>query len=282
LTDPSSPELDLCRELALLPGSVFEFTSRFMPDLELEPLLPIYALREAIGNIPHSHTDDSVKWAKLKWWSEELMASEPGSSSRHPVLRALWISGARERLSDALLLRLVSDALSQIDTPPDSDEAAMFDRLGELGGTEIRLELALSGVETDPQCLKLLGAATACFRYLSSFSAKHLSATANLPLNVLAKFNVSASRLEQGANTTELSQIIAQLAENSLDWYANGLAAFGSDAESSATKHLRLRLEMERRRLESIRRQVPAFLELGTRFGPTDAWFAWRFVRKAG
>ena len=94
--------------------------------------------------------------------------------------------------------------------------------------------------------------------------------------------NVSASQLAQDGNTTELSQIIAQLVESSLGWYANGLTAFGSDAESSATKHLRLRLEMEKRRLESIKRQVPAFLESGTRFGPADAWFAWRFVRKAG
>lgn len=281
MADVSSPELDYCRELALLPGSVFEFTSRFLSNDQLEPLLSLYALMQALGSIPRSHTDDSVKWAKLKWWSEELIA-DPGSSTRHPVLRALWVSGARERLSNQRLLRLVSDALSQIDPAPDSDEQAMFERLGEVGGSEIQLELALDNAEIDLQSLKLLGAASSSFRLISSFSARQLSETACLPLSVLAKYKVSATQLEQGANTTELTDIIAQLAENALDWFAKGMSGLKSNTEPVAGKHLRLRWAMETRRLESIKQDTAGFLASGKRFGPADAWFAWRFVRKAG
>ena len=67
-------ELEHCRELALVPGSVFEFTSRFLPRSGFEPLLAKYALKQAVGSIPKGSADDSVKWAKLKWWSEELVA----------------------------------------------------------------------------------------------------------------------------------------------------------------------------------------------------------------
>lgn len=279
MADASNPDVDYCSELALLPGSVFEFTSRFLPPAEFEPLLSLYALKQAVGSIPQSHTDDSVKWAKLKWWSEELMA-EAGSSSRHPVLRALWLSGARARLRDPLLLRLVSDALSQIDRVPDSDENVMFERLGELGGTEVQLELALDNAQIDPGSLKFLGAASSCFQLISSFSAGHLSETQRLPLSLLAKYNVSATDLEQGANTTELTHIVSQLTENALNWFAEGKSGLKLNAEPPAGKHLRLRWEMEKRCLESIRQDTPGFMATGKRFGPADAWFAWRFVRK--
>ena len=281
MTATSNLELDHCRELALLPGSVFEFTSRFVPEVQMQSLLPLYALKQAVGGIPQSQTDDSVKWAKLKWWSEEL-SGDPGSSTRHPVLRALWMSGARLRLQDPLLLRLVRDALLQIDTVPDSDEQAMFERLSELGDTDIQLELALDNTEIKVQSQKFLAAASRCHGLISSFSAGQLSEAPRLPLSLLAKYSVSSSQLEQGEGTSELTQIISRLTENALGWFDKGLSGSGKNAAPTAGKHLRLRWMMENRRLESIMQDVPGFLAKGKRFGPADAWFAWRFVRKAG
>lgn len=281
MTDNSSLEVEYCRELALLPGSIFEFTSRFVPEAQMQPLLPLYALKQAIGGIPHSQTDDSVKWAKLKWWSEELSA-DPGSSTRHPVLRALWLSGARLCLDDPLLLRLVRDALLQIDTAPDSDEQALFERLSELGDTDIQLELALNKAEIDVQCQKSLAAASRCCGLISSFSAGQLSQAHRLPLSLLAKYSVSSTQLAQGEGRSELTQIISRLAENALGWFDEGMSGLGKSATPTAGKHLRLRWAMENRRLESISQDVPGFLAKGKRFGPADAWFAWRFVRKAG
>jgi len=274
----SLPAVDLghCRELALRPGSVFEFTSRFLPSGEFEPLLAKYALERAVGNIPKDVADDSVKWAKLRWWSEELLA-EPEAPARHPVLRALWLSGARARLENALLLRLVSDALAQVDRAPDGDEDAMFERLAEPGGTGIQLELSMRDAEIDSQRLKLLGAATGLFSLVSSFSAGHRPETSGLPLSVLAKFNVSVAELEDGTHTAELAQIVRQLAGLSLSWFEEGVSG---DALSAAGKHLRLRWAMEQRRLHEIRRDAPGFLAKGVRYGPADAWFAWRFMRR--
>ena len=279
MVDGSPVEFDHCRELALLPGSVFEFTSRFLPAGKLHPLLALYALKQAIGSIPYGPADDSVKWAKLKWWSEEILA-DPGEPMRHPVLRALWLSGSRENLSNALFLRLVGDAVSHIDALPDADENAMFERQSGLGSTEIQLELALDDAEIDPQSLNFLGAATSSFRLISGFSGSQLPQTARLPLSLLAKFNVSATQLEQASHRTELAQIISQLAENALDWFSKGISALNIEPGSSAGTHLQLRWAMENRRLNAILKNVNGFLETGQRFGPADAWFAWRFLRK--
>lgn len=272
-------ELEHCRELALAPGSVFEFTSRFLPRDKFDPWLAKYALKQAVGSIPKGNVDDSVKWAKLKWWSEELVA-DPEAPARHPVLRALWLSGARAKLDNSLLLRLVSDALAQIDKAPDSDENAMYDRLSEPGSTDIQLELSLEGAEIDEQRLKMLGAATGLFSLVSSFAANHLQETSGLPLNVLARFSVSVPELEDGTHGRELAQIIEHLAGQSLAWFEEGVSGLAIEPHAATASHLRLRWAMEQRRLREIRRDASGFLASGKRYGPTDAWFAWRFLRK--
>ena len=277
----SSVELDHCRELALLPGGVFEFTSRYLANEKLASLLAIYALGQAIGTIAQDPIDEAVKWAKLKWWSEEITAP-PDASSRHPVLRALWQSGARANVEDVLLLRLVGDALSQIDAAPDPDESAMFERQAALGATGIQLELALDNADISSRSQRYLGAATSMFRLISSFSVNRRSETVRLPLSILAKHSVNAEQLETEPHAAELVQIVVQLTENALDWYSKGAAGLEMNPEASACTHLQLRWAMERRRLTVIRKDPEGFLKAGKRYGPADAWYAWRFLRTLG
>lgn len=281
MVDSSSVEFDHCRDLAITPGGVFEFTSRFLQADELEPLLALYALRQAVSSIPYASTDDPVKWTKLKWWGEELMAP-PDAVSRHPVLRALWQSGARTRLGDTLLLRLVGDALSEIDAVPPGNESDLFERQAVLGATDILLELALDDAEVDTQSLDFLGAATGLFHLISRFPANFDSEASRLPLSLLAKHNISAEQLHQKSHSDELAQVAQHLAELALDWYAKGLSGLETDLSPPGFKHLQLRWAMEQRRLGVIRRDTHGFLEAGKSFGPADAWFAWRFLRRLG
>lgn len=276
-------ELDHCTEFALQPGSLFEFTSRFIPADQREPILALYALRRAIGTIPQAPVDDAVKWAKLKWWSEELIA-DPALSSRHPVLRALWLSGARMHLENTLLLRMISDAIMQIDVAPVSDEGALFERFVAAASTEVLLELALDGAEIDPRNLEFLAAASGMFRLISNFSANDRSEAAQLPPYVLAKFNISASQLEQKSHSAELSQVISQLTGTGLEWFSKGLSGLKLRSTTGGTPgtcgHLQLRWAMEQRYLAVIARDTNGFLEAGKNYGPSDAWFAWRFLRR--
>jgi phytoene/squalene synthetase len=240
--------------------------------------LALYALKQAIGSIAFGHADDSVKWAKLKWWSEELVA-EPGAPARHPILRALWITGARASLADALLLRLVGDTISQIDAAPDSDQKAMFDRLATLGETDIRLELALDDAEIDVDSLNFLSAASGTYRFISSFSGHRMAEAGRLPLNLLARHDVSVSQLEQQSHAGTLAKIISQLAGDAMDWFEKGRLGSNLGPRPSDCAHLQLRWAMEHRNLNVIRDDASRFLEVGKRFGPADAWFAWRFLR---
>lgn len=279
MTEVSALELEHCRELAVLPGSLFEFTSRFLPADRLEPMLALYALKQLIGSIPSTPTDDSVKWAKLKWWSEELVA-DSDSPSRHPVLRLLSASGARAHLNNSMLQRLVNDAAMQIDTAANSDVEEMFERMADAGATGIELELALDAMEIDTHSLRFLGAASMLFSLVSDFAANNRSGVNRIPLNIMAKYNVSADQLEQGANPLEMERIVKSLAENCLEWFSAGLSGLQWGAGTGTCAHLQLSWAMTVRRLAAVTRDTNGFLDAGKRYGPADAWHAWRFLRR--
>jgi len=277
MSDVSQLELEHCKELAMPPGSLFEFTSRYIAAGRQQQLTALYALIQSVGSIPTTSTDDSVKWTKLKWWSEELLA-EPSAASRHPVLRALWQSGARHKLDNALLLQLVSDALAQIDATPDAHEQAMFERLAQKGETGISLELALDGVETDVLALQGLAAASGLFAMISGYSIDRQAGNLRLPLDLLAKHQLTITQFEQDPPGAELVNAISYLADTGIEWFRQSMAGL----DDSACMHLKLRWAMEVRLLGRFSQNAGAVLGRGNRFGPSDAWFAWRYCRKLG
>ena len=208
------------------------------------------------------------------------MAAGPDSLSRHPVLRLLSTSGVRAHLNTSLLQRLVNDAAMQIDTAADSDVESMFERIADPGATEIELELALDAMEIDTQSLRFLGAASMLFRLISDFAADNRSGVDRIPLNILAKYNVSAAQLEQGANPLEMQRIVRLLAENCLEWFSAGLTGLQWGVGSGSCAHLQLCWAMQTRRLAVITSDTGGFLDTGKRYGPADAWYAWRFLRR--
>lgn len=273
---PVTPlELEHCKELAILPGSLFEFTSRYIPVTRQQQLTALYALTQSLALIPDAVTDDAVKWAKLKWWSEEL-AAEPSSPSRHPVLRALWQSGARQHLNNDLLQRLVSDAVAQLDIVPDANEQAMYERLAARRETGVLLELALDGAEINTLILNKLAAASAMFAMIADFFVDHQSKSLCLPLDLLAQYQLTANQLEQEPPQAELLEVISHLTDSGIEWFSQGLP--GLDA--SPGMHICLRWAMEARLLARFSKNVDSNLRRRYRFGPSDAWFAWRYCQK--
>ena len=271
----STLEQDHCNEIVMLPGSLFEFTSRYVSAERYQQLLALYALIRSIASIPTANTEDSVKWAKLKWWGEELLA-EPESPSRHPVLRALWHSGARQQLDNGLLLRLVSSAVGQIDVAPDANKAALYERLANNGETGILLELALDGAKIASQKLVSLAAASGLYEMISSFADHRQTENFSVPLDLLAKYQLTAPQLKQQPAVGEVTDVISHLANTGTEWFLGGI----SELAAIDSMHLRLRFAMEERILVRLRKNAAEYLNEGKRFGPADAWFAWRICRR--
>ncbi len=265
----------------MVPGSLFEFTSRYIPTACQGQLLALYALTQSVGSIPGAAVDDVVKWTKLKWWGGELVA-EPASPSRHPVLRALWESGARQHLDNDLLLRLVNDAAKQIDAAPDANEKALFERLAARGETEILLELALDGIEIEGRRLACLAAASGLFAMISGFLANRRVGNLYIPLDLMAEHQLKATHFQQQPAGAELLAAISQLTDIALAWFAQGLLGLNAAGIGATSTHLELRWAMEARLLARSSKRAASYTLTGNRYGPSDAWFAWRFCRRLG
>ena len=272
-TAVSAIELDHCREVALKTGGLFEFTSRYLPANRYEEYLALYAIVTLVRSIPVASVDDSVKWAQLKWWMDEL-APESDSVTRHPVLRALSASGARAKLDSGKLQRLVTDALMSVDIVPDSDEVGLYERLASSGSTAIELELELDGISIDEQSLRNLGAASGLYGVLCGFTAAG-TPYEQIPMNLLAKHNLSAVELQHKEHQAEFSAIIESLANTGLEWFSNGVTGL----QGRAGQHLQLSLAMQRRRMTAMSKNAAKYFASNQAFGPSDAWFAWRFLR---
>ena len=86
------------------PGSLFEFTSRYMATGRQQQLTALYALLQSVGSIPTASTDDSASNGPSLSGGVKNCFAEPSAASRHPVLRALWQSGARHKLDNILVV----------------------------------------------------------------------------------------------------------------------------------------------------------------------------------
>ena len=273
----SDSDMSYCRELAMPAGSVFELTSRFLPLADCDRLLGLYALQQTIGHIPHAATDDSVKWAKLQWWSKEL-AEDPEHPSRHPILGVLQATGARERLSVANLQGLVRNAVLAMDVIPDTDSESMLKRMGASGACGIQLELALYEASLPEENLQFLSASTQLYSLIHRLSVADAGVLDELPLDVLAELEVNLHSLKQEQESSEYIAIAQRLSERAVGWYKTGL----SDLQTATVRasHLLVRLALESRHLQAISNRPQKYLGQKKGFGPADALFVWHRLRK--
>lgn len=279
MSEVSTLEIEHCKELAMLPGGLFEVSSRFITKEQTARLLAVYALRQSISLIPLSTTDDTVKWAKLKWWSEELCADEAGPE-RHPVLRALYHSGARQHLDNDLLLRLVSDAVLQIDAFPEADSHALIERLASISETDILLESALSDVTISDTLLQPMSQAMGIHWLLVLLLNDYPNKIQLLPLDWLAEFQVKPADLKKQPPVPELIDMVTRLASQGAESFRAGFSAEDEKCLSRIPKHLHLRWSLEARSLARIAKNAQRHFSRKSAYGLPDVWFAWRFCRR--
>jgi len=113
---------------------------------------------------------------------------------------------------------------------------------------------------------------------ISGYSIERQAGKLRLPLDLLAKYQLTESQFEQDPPGAELVKAVTYLADTGVEWFTQSMAGLGD----SACMHLKLSWAMEVRLLCRFRQNAGVILGKGSRFGPSDAWFAWRYCRKLG
>ena len=264
----------------MLPGCLFELSSRFTgPELAAQ-LLAVYALRDSIASIPLSSADDTVKWAKLKWWSEEL-CEDVEAPERHPVLRALQHSGARQHLTDSLLLSLVAEAVGQIDAFPEADVEALIGLFAASSRADISLQAALSQITLDESLLEPMGCAVGVFTLVNMLLHDYPNKIQLLPLDWLAEFQVRPEALKAQPPAVQLLDMVKRLAGLGTAYYRVGFDVIRAGEGVKPPTHLWLRWSLEARFLARVVRNAERYFGPASQYGLSDVWFAWRHGRAA-
>lgn len=279
MSEISSVELEHCKELAMPPGCLFEVSSRFINSEQRDQLLAIYALNQSIASIPLIVADDTVKWTKLKWWSEELCA-EATAPERHPVLRALQHSGARSYIDNAVLLQLVSDAVALIDAFPDADSQGLLEKLGRIGETDILLQAALGDVTIGEPLLQSMSIGTGVYWLVSLLLNDYVNHIQLLPLAWLAEFKVKPDELKVRPPATALISMMKRLAQLGADSFTSGLANDEAGQLKQVPLHLRLSWSLQSRALKRVALHPHRYFNRKSAYGLSDVWFAWKYCRR--
>lgn len=223
-------------------------------------------------------SDDDVARSKLGWWRNEL---EPDNlaGSQHPLAKELRRSGATERLSREPLDRLFRGAAERIVARAPADVAALTELCIETFQPQLDLELGVTGSTGGVSV-----GHSACSGFVQlvreSTHGTERSAYWWIPLNLLARHNVSREQIRARSGSAPVRDLFSDLFGEVLSW--NERPGLEGPANLPA-RHLAAITALTDRKLARLATLRPDRfgVELG-RVGPADLFHAWKSARRAG
>ena len=79
---------EYCQDKAAKSGSSFYYSFRFLPPLQRQAIIALYAFCREVDDIVDEIADTNVARVKLEWWREEIQRTFRGNPS-HPVGKAI-------------------------------------------------------------------------------------------------------------------------------------------------------------------------------------------------
>jgi len=283
LDKASTNDLQFCWQQVLRVRPEFRLSHAYAPEKYSAGLLALHAWFSAVEESVCRVSDETVAQAKLLWWQQQLFGSEYGNSP-HPITRQLRRcevipSEAREHAH-----KLLETTRGRLDAPALPDEASLKSLCRNVGVHAMRLELAvqrenrLHGPLLETAC-----AVNGLVQLLRESSRSLLPSYTWVPLNLLARHDVTRAELQNRAHSEATRLLMAQICAEGLAWI--GEDDFGADPNLDPAWQLRhrhwiIQTRLNVRRLKKLRRST---LQMHSREFSSmllgDAWLAWRTAR---
>lgn len=277
-----------CWQQVLRVRPLVRLSHPYAPRESSSKVLALYALCCAVEEALCQASDEIVSRTKLSWWQQQLLSSE-SSTSNHPITRQLHKTGLISEHSHGWLQFLLETTLDRIDVTAPKDELELKSLCESVGLSQMRLELAIQ--DQHPGQEELLVAACAVnglVQLLRESSRSQTPAYGWLPLNLLARYELTRHDLQSGVSTEKAQKLLKQLHDTGTSWVASG------DSDSSQPevltslkgnrckrlRHWLIQTALNIRLLGQL--QATPFDQHASAFskaGPADAWFAWRCAR---
>lgn len=209
-----------CQDKAAKSGSSFYYSFMFLPPVQKQAIIALYAFCREVDDVVDECTDPSLASNKLEWWRSEidkLFAGEP----THPVTQALKTSTENFNLPQEYFVEIIDGMAMDLEqfTYANFKELSLYCyRVASVVGL---MAAEIFGYE-DRQTLKYahnLGMAFQLTNILRDVAEDAARGRIYIPQDEMQQFNVSQQDILGHQMTDNARQLMAFQAQRANDYY---------------------------------------------------------------
>jgi 15-cis-phytoene synthase len=266
-----------CEEKAAKSGSSFYYSFRFLPPERRRAITALYAFCREVDDIVDEVSDVNVARAKLGWWRAELGNLFDGTP-QHPVSKALVPAVTQFGVDKGRLSEIIDGMEMDLTRNRYTDFAALKQYCHCAAGVVGQLSASIFGF-TNPKTMEYaenLGLAFQLTNIIRDVGEDARRDRVYLPLEDLARFNVSVADLLHAKHTEAFSKLMAFQTERAQSTYDTAFAALAPEDKRAQRPGL-IMSAIYRTLLVEIERDGFKVLNQRTSLTPIrKLWIAWK------
>jgi phytoene synthase len=266
-----------CQNKAARSGSSFYYSFLFLPPERRRAITALYAYCREVDDVVDECSDPEIARTKLAWWRGEIAATFAGSA-QHPVAQALVpvvraFNLPRHRFED-----IIDGMEMDLRYNRYPDFATLQSYCYRVAGVVGLMAAEIFGYR-DPATLRYaenLGTAFQLTNIIRDVGEDARRGRVYLPLDELARFNVSAAHLIHLQDSEALRRLIKFQIERAEEYYRLAFC-FLPEQDRKAQRPGLVMAAIYRKVLEEIRTGGCRVLDRRTSLTPIrKLWIAWR------
>jgi len=268
---------EYCRQKAAASGSSFYYSFLFLPPDRRRAITALYAFCREVDDVVDECSDPNVAAATLAWWRNEVAAIY-GGTPHHPVTRALAPLVEPYGIAQPRLNEILDGMEMDLRHAHYADFPALERYCYHVAGAVGLLAAGIFGY-ANPQTLRYaetLGTAFQLTNILRDVGEDARKNRIYLPLDELARFEVTAADILNRRHTDAFGRLIAFQIERAQQYYDRALALL-PPADRRAQRPGLVMAAIYRTLLDEIRRDGSRVLAHRVSLTPIrKLWIAWR------
>lgn len=215
---------EYCQDKAAKSGSSFYYSFRFLPELQRQAIIALYAFCREVDDTVDEISDTEIARTKLEWWREEVQRTFEGNAT-HPVGKALHIALQNFDLHEEYFMEIIDGMamdLEQFSYPEFKQLALYCHRAASVVGL---LSVEIFGYQ-DRNTLKYaenLGMALQLTNIIRDVREDAERGRIYLPLDELEQFNVKSQDLLDLKSSPEFIELLKFQTARAKDYYQQAM-----------------------------------------------------------
>jgi len=213
-----------CQDKAAKSGSSFYYSFRFLPEIQRQAIIALYAFCREVDDTVDEISDVDVARAKLEWWREEVERTFKGEPT-HPVGKALQIALQTFTLHEEYFMEIIDGMAMDLEqfTYQEFKHLALYcHRAASVVGL---LSVEIFGYQ-NRQTLKYaenLGMALQLTNIIRDVREDAERGRIYLPQDELARFNVNVDDVLALKSSPELIELLKFQTERAKQYYQQAM-----------------------------------------------------------